>query len=42
MLGALTIGGGVIGQGVVVEGVKGVEYAPCRPKYTKTFWLINY
>ncbi len=28
--------GEVPGRGVVVEGVKGVKYAPCRLKYMKT------
>ncbi len=33
LLGAPTIGGGgVCGQGVVVEGVKGVKYTPMLPK----------
>jgi hypothetical protein len=27
--------GGMPGQGVVVEGVKGGKKAPSRPKYTK-------
>jgi uncharacterized membrane protein (DUF485 family) len=31
LLGATTIGGGVPGQGVVVEGVKGVKYTPMLP-----------
>ncbi len=33
--GAPTIGGGVPGQGVVVEEIKGVKYAPMPLKYTK-------
>jgi hypothetical protein len=32
LLGAPTIGGGVPWQGVVVEGVKGVKYAPKLPR----------
>ncbi len=44
------LAGGVPRQGVVVEGVKGVKYAPMPPKIYKnrkkqavscTFWLIN-
>jgi hypothetical protein len=35
LLGAPTIGGGVPGMGVVVEGVKGGKKAPSQPKYTK-------
>ncbi len=30
--GVPTVGGGVPGQGVVVEGVKGVKYAPLPPE----------
>jgi hypothetical protein len=30
------LAGGVPKQGVVVEGVRGVEYAPIRPECTKT------
>ncbi len=50
LLGALTIGGGVPRQGVVVEGVKGIKYAPMQPEIlkkgkkrvvTSTFWLVN-
>jgi hypothetical protein len=48
LLGALTIGGGI--AQMVVEGVKGVKYAPMPPRMDKnmkkravlhTFWLIN-
>jgi hypothetical protein len=35
LLGALTIGGGLSGHGVVVEEVKGVKYAPMPPKIYK-------
>ncbi len=44
------LAGGVPGQGVMVEGVKGVKYPPCHQECTKTvkkkavlctFWLIN-
>jgi hypothetical protein len=50
LLGVPTIGGGSAWTGVVVEGVKGVKYAPVPPKmYEKgkkqaishTFCLIN-
>jgi hypothetical protein len=34
LLGALTIGGEVPGQGMVVEGVTGSKEVPDRPKYT--------
>jgi hypothetical protein len=32
LFGALILAGGVPGQGVVVEGVKGVKYAPMPPE----------
>ncbi len=37
LLGVPTIGGGVLGQGVVVEGVKGVKYASMPPEIYKNF-----
>ncbi len=50
LLGAPTIGGGVPWQGVVVEGVKGVKYAPKLPRMyengkkrtvSRIYWLKN-
>jgi hypothetical protein len=35
LLGAPIIGGEVAGQGVVVEGVKGVQYTPMQPEKYK-------
>jgi hypothetical protein len=51
LLGAPIIGGGVPGQGVMVEGAKGVKYAPMLPGMYEngeklsallTCWLLNH
>ncbi len=43
LLGELTIGRGECPGRVVVEGVKGVNYAPSRPEFTITEkkWTIS-
>jgi hypothetical protein len=41
LLGVPTIGGGVLGQGVVVEGVKGVKYASMPAEIYKNFFAYK-